>query len=99
MNRPGAPNTLCPRHFRDVYTGDHRRGLGRSRTPLPETLLSLRVYDAEEAQASSNLQQIETEHREILTAVQSGDAEMARILMIAHQARTRDLRIAAMARR
>ncbi|NDV08907.1 GntR family transcriptional regulator [Rhodococcus sp. IEGM 248] len=59
----------------------------------------LRVYDAEEAQAASNLQQIETEHREILTAVQSGDAEKARILMIAHQARTRDLRIAAMARR
>ena len=80
----------------------HRRPSARTRTvPYTATgdVARLRVYDAEEAQASSNLQQIETEHREILTAVQSGDAEKARILMIAHQARTRDLRIAAMARR
>ncbi|WP_072943328.1 FCD domain-containing protein [Rhodococcus koreensis] len=68
----------------------------------------LRIFDYEfarasergtQSEASSNLQQIESEHREILTAVQAGDAEKARILMIAHQARTRDLRIAAMARR
>ncbi|MFD9669372.1 GntR family transcriptional regulator [Rhodococcus sp. NPDC059968] len=59
----------------------------------------LRVYDAEEARAESNLQQIETEHRDILAAVQAGDAEQARVLMIAHQSRTRDLRIAAMAAR
>ncbi|WP_345497290.1 GntR family transcriptional regulator [Nocardia callitridis] len=59
----------------------------------------LRVYDAKEARAESNLQQIETEHRDILTAVRAGDAEQARLLMIAHQSRTRDLRIAAMARR
>jgi DNA-binding GntR family transcriptional regulator len=58
----------------------------------------LRVYDAKEAQAESNLQQIENEHRDILTAVRAGDAEGARLLMIAHQSRTRDLRIAAMAK-
>ncbi|WAM19557.1 FCD domain-containing protein [Rhodococcus sp. JS3073] len=58
----------------------------------------LRVYDAEEAQAESNLQQIETEHRDILAAVHEGHAEHARLLMIAHQSRTRALRIAAMAR-
>ena len=57
----------------------------------------LRVYDGKEAQAVSNLQQIETEHRDILTAVRAGDAEGARLLMIAHQSRTRDLRITAMA--
>ncbi|WP_230330148.1 GntR family transcriptional regulator [Nocardia aurantiaca] len=59
----------------------------------------LRVYDAKDAQAESNLQQIEAEHRDILAAVRSGDAESARVLMIAHQSRTRDLRIAAMAKR
>lgn len=37
------------------------------------------------------------EHREILAAVRAGDAERARVLMIEHQSRTRDLRIAAMA--
>lgn len=59
----------------------------------------LRVYDAKESRAESNLQQIEAEHRDILAAVQAGDAENARVLMIAHQSRTRDLRIAAMAKR
>ncbi|MGW4124148.1 GntR family transcriptional regulator [Nocardia sp. NPDC004711] len=59
----------------------------------------LRVYDAKESRAESNLQQIETEHRDILAAVQTGDAASARVLMIAHQSRTRDLRIAAMAKR
>lgn len=59
----------------------------------------LRVYDAEDSQSPDNLQQIEIEHRDILLAVSAGDAEGARTLMVAHQARTRDMRIAAMAQR
>ncbi|MFF0818439.1 GntR family transcriptional regulator [Rhodococcus sp. NPDC003318] len=59
----------------------------------------LAVYDAEESKGQSNLAQIETEHREIHTAVVDGDGERARTLMIAHQERTRDIRIAAMAAR
>ncbi|MGW0177283.1 GntR family transcriptional regulator [Rhodococcus sp. NPDC003322] len=59
----------------------------------------LAVYDAEESKAPSNLTQIEAEHREIHAAVVAGDGERARTLMIAHQERTRDIRIAAMASR
>lgn len=59
----------------------------------------LAVYDAEESKGRSNLAQIEAEHRDIHTAVVAGDGERARALMIAHQERTRDIRLAAMAAR
>jgi DNA-binding GntR family transcriptional regulator len=56
-------------------------------------------FEADQVRAPDNLDRIEHEHREILAAVLSGDAERARTAMIAHQTRTRDLRIAAMADR
>lgn len=59
----------------------------------------LAVYDAEESRAQSNLAAIEDEHRGIHEAVVDGDGERARALMIAHQERTRDIRLAAMASR
>lgn len=57
------------------------------------------VYETERSQSPDNLAQIETEHRAILAAVVAGDAEAARTAMIAHQVRTRDIRIAAAAAR
>ncbi|MEE2057280.1 GntR family transcriptional regulator [Rhodococcus artemisiae] len=59
----------------------------------------LAVYDAEESKAQTNLAQIEAEHRDIHDAVVDGDGERARTLMITHQERTRDIRLAAMAAR
>lgn len=59
----------------------------------------LAAYDTEEAKAPGNLDAIETEHRAILDAIVAGNGEQARALMTAHQERTRDLRIAAMAAR
>ncbi|NKY54155.1 GntR family transcriptional regulator [Nocardia vermiculata] len=57
------------------------------------------VYETDRSQAPENLAQIENEHRDILDAVLAGDAERARTTMIAHQVRTRDIRIAAAAAR
>lgn len=69
-------------------------------TELMERLdAQLAVYDAEESRAPSNLEQIEAEHEAILAAVRAGDGERARALMITHQERTRDIRLAAMAAR
>jgi len=59
----------------------------------------LAVYDAEASAAPDNLDAIETEHRHILDAIVAGDGERARALMTAHQERTRDIRISAMAAR
>lgn len=59
----------------------------------------LAVYDAEESKGPANLTQIEAEHRDIHAAVVAGNGELARTLMIAHQERTRDIRITAMAAR
>ncbi|MQY31432.1 GntR family transcriptional regulator [Nocardia aurantia] len=56
-------------------------------------------FEADRVRAPDNLALIEIEHREILAAVVAGEAERARTAMIAHQVRTRDLRIAAMAAR
>lgn len=69
-------------------------------TELMERLdAQLAVYDAEESKAPANLGAIEQEHRSILDAVLAGDGERARSLMTAHQERTRDIRITAMAAR
>lgn len=46
-----------------------------------------------------NFQLTQDEHGEILDAIRRGDPEAARAHMVAHQNRTRDLRIAAYARR
>jgi DNA-binding GntR family transcriptional regulator len=61
----------------------------------------LKVYDAHTSGATGrpdNLRMIVEEHTGILDAVRRGDAEAARDRMIKHQSRTRDLRIAALAR-
>ncbi|MGW3954228.1 GntR family transcriptional regulator [Streptomyces sp. NPDC004752] len=61
----------------------------------------LRVYDARTAPATDlpdNLSLILEEHAAILDAVRRRDAAAARERMIAHQSRTRDLRISALAR-
>ncbi|MFD1811749.1 GntR family transcriptional regulator [Rhodococcus gannanensis] len=69
-------------------------------TELMERLdAQLAVYDADESKAPANLTAIEHEHRGIHEAVVDGDGERARALMVAHQERTRDIRIAAMAAR
>lgn len=69
-------------------------------TELMERLdAQLAVYDAEASKAPENLDAIEKEHRAILEAVAAGNGEQARALMTAHQERTRDIRIAAMAAR
>ncbi|MGU3587364.1 FCD domain-containing protein [Rhodococcus sp. C26F] len=57
----------------------------------------LHVYDGNASRAPTNLDLIECEHEAIYDAVAEGDGGRAQELMVAHQRRTRDLRIAEMA--
>ncbi|AKE92035.1 MULTISPECIES: GntR family transcriptional regulator [Rhodococcus] len=56
----------------------------------------LHVYDGTASRSTANLDLIEAEHEEIYRAVVDGDGERASELMVVHQTRTRDLRIAEM---
>ncbi|UYP18914.1 GntR family transcriptional regulator [Rhodococcus sp. Z13] len=67
-------------------------------TELMELLdTRLHVHDGSASRAPSNLDLIEGEHEDIYQAVAEGDGDRARELMVAHQSRTRDIRIAEMA--
>jgi len=57
----------------------------------------LHVYHGNASRAPANLDLIECEHEALYDAVAEGDGERAQELMVAHQKRTRDLRIAEMA--
>ncbi|MCB8911605.1 GntR family transcriptional regulator [Rhodococcus rhodochrous] len=57
----------------------------------------LHVYDGTASRTPANLDLIEREHDALYDAVAEGDGERAQELMVAHQRRTRDLRIAEMA--
>lgn len=58
----------------------------------------LKVYDSGTTTQPENLALIVEEHERILDAVRCGDAAAAGQYVIEHQSRTRDLRIAALAR-
>ncbi|CAM5739420.1 hypothetical protein SHIRM173S_00861 [Streptomyces hirsutus] len=58
----------------------------------------LKVYDSGTTTQPENLALIVEEHERILDAVRRGDAAAAGQYVIEHQSRTRDLRIAALAR-
>lgn len=57
----------------------------------------LHVYDGKASRTPDNLDLVEREHQAVYEAVAEGDGTRAQELMVAHQQRTRDLRIAEMA--
>ncbi|MER8000340.1 GntR family transcriptional regulator [Streptomyces sp. NPDC095613] len=81
------------------------RDAGHNPPPISELMerldAQLKAYDSYTAPATDlpdNLSQIVAEHAGILDAVSRRDAAAARDRMVAHQSRTRDLRLGAFAR-
>ncbi|MEV8063782.1 GntR family transcriptional regulator [Streptomyces antimycoticus] len=99
-------DTTDPAALRDLNSEWHvvLRGAGHNPTiaELMDRLdAQLKTYDAHTSSATDlpdNLDQIFTEHAGILDAVRHRDASATRDRMIAHQSRTRDLRLGALAR-
>ncbi|MFD8281156.1 GntR family transcriptional regulator [Streptomyces solisilvae] len=101
-----AADTTDPAELRNLNSEWHVMLREAGHNPTIAELMDrldaqLKTYDAHTSSATDlpgNLDQILTEHAGILEAVRHGDASAARDRMIAHQSRTRDLRLGALAR-